>query len=105
MTRKKEEGRRKKEEGRSHPPPAPPRGEIQEEGRRRVHLCFVNIFVGAKHDRRQFISYNQRFTPVMLRPPLPPPLGGKNQEELRRKKNPPLPPPRGERIRKNIYNK
>ncbi|MEK0182036.1 hypothetical protein, partial [Microcoleus anatoxicus] len=67
MTRKKEEGRRKKEEGRSHPPPAPPRGEIQEEGRRRVHLCFVNIFVGAKHDRRQFISYNQRFTPVMLR--------------------------------------
>jgi len=30
--RKKEEGRRKKEEGRSQPPP---RGEIQEEGRRR----------------------------------------------------------------------
>ena len=33
--RKKEEGRRKKEEGRSHPPLPPPRGEIQEEGRRK----------------------------------------------------------------------
>ncbi|MEZ2224891.1 hypothetical protein [Microcoleus sp.] len=32
--RKKEEGRRKKEEGRTTPPCPPPRGEIQEEGRR-----------------------------------------------------------------------
>ncbi|WP_377476162.1 MAG: hypothetical protein P2A85_25690 [Microcoleus anatoxicus] len=28
----------------------------------------ANIFVGAKHDRRQFISDRQRFTAVMLRP-------------------------------------
>ncbi|MEZ2280469.1 MAG: hypothetical protein ACBR12_26560 [Microcoleus sp.] len=35
LPRKKEEGRGKKEEGRSHPPQPPPRGEIQEEGRRK----------------------------------------------------------------------
>jgi hypothetical protein len=32
-----------------------------------VDLGLANIFVGAKHDRKQFISSRQRFTAVMLR--------------------------------------
>jgi hypothetical protein len=33
-----------------------------------VHLIFANLFVGAKHSGRQFISNNQRFTAGILRP-------------------------------------
>ena len=34
----------------------------------RVHLCFANIFVGAKHSGRQFISDSHKFRAGMLRP-------------------------------------